>query len=106
MSFKLSELVDVVKPFNRIIFEKLIYLLSRHNIVFVKCIASTLNTLGPKSIRRNLDLSGSSRDLAEKMLFYMYTTGNENLRRKRREYWYDLIRIFIPVKVEKKQSET
>jgi len=68
LSFKLNQLVDIVKPPDRTTFEKLIYLLSRHNIVLVRCIASTPSMLGPERIRRNLDLSGSSRDLAEKIL--------------------------------------
>jgi len=47
LSFKLSQLVNIVKPSDRTAFEKLVHLLSRHNIVSVECTTFTLSILGP-----------------------------------------------------------
>ncbi len=82
---------------NHRILEFLIYALSRESILNVEYAGGYTRKTMPKPRKAwsNIPLVHDRRGMAQILLFYMFTTGDNALRRKRREAFYGCINVSI-----------
>jgi hypothetical protein len=91
----LSELAKHVTDHR--LMEFIIYSLSREGILNVKYTGGYTRSTMPKPRKAwsNVPLTHNRREMAERLLFYLYTTGNKTLRKKRKKAFYNYIIISI-----------
>jgi len=79
------------------IMEFIVYALSREGILDVRYTGGYTRRTMPKPRKAwsNIPLTHDRRDMAERLLFYLYTTGNETLRKKRKKAFYGYISVSI-----------
>ena len=89
----LKRLFEEAQPPNTASFEMAIYWLSRCGIIEVLYRGEIPPRGAMKELWKRFDWSGSRCDTAERMLFYLLTTGDRELRALRRKIWYSHIEV-------------
>ena len=94
-SMTLSQLKDHFDNLRAL--EFVIYSLSRSNILKVRYTGGFTRKTRPGSRKAwsGLSMTMSRKDMAERMLFYLFTTANRSLRRRRIEAFYNAIEVIL-----------
>ena len=91
----LSSLAGRVEDYRML--EFILYVLSRESYIYVRYTGGLTRRTRPgtRRVRQGIRLTRDKRSMAERLLFYLYTTGNPVLREKRRRAFYDYITVLL-----------
>ena len=110
VTMKLSELYQAVKPRNLILFDKMLYLLSRYGFIIVEAPyelvrkpRSVLKGQSWKGVRQIISERGKDkRSAGEILLHIIYTTRSKTKRWRRRKILKDILEVtIIPSKLNR-----